>query len=111
MASPNLSCPGCRIRIRASAQDIGLLAGDCPICGARLREASSASSVMGFRLFDLDGWSEQHASSPPPSPDQPVNRGAHRASASAPYEVNAEWAWDEGSSVNGRALAARLPVP
>jgi C4-type Zn-finger protein len=81
-AADHLSCPGCRIRVRASAPEIDLLEGRCPICGATLRAVSSASGVMGFRSFDLDALSEQEPSGPPPTLAQPVDLVARREAAS-----------------------------
>lgn len=53
MPPRHLSCPSCRIRVRADAPEIDLLEGRCPICAAPLRAAVHASGVMGFRSFDL----------------------------------------------------------
>jgi len=61
MSSGHLSCQACRVRVRANAPEIALLEGRCPICGATLGRASSASGVMGFRSFDLDALSEQES--------------------------------------------------
>jgi hypothetical protein len=110
MSSGNLSCPDCRIRVRARAPEIALLEGRCPICGATLEVVSSASSLIGFRSFDLDELSGQDGSGPPPSPPEPVDLLARRE-ASARDQVSAE-AWpDAGNSVGSRALAQRLPAP
>ena len=59
MASRHLSCPACRIRVRADAPAIAVLENRCPLCGAALGAASSAAEVIGFRSFDLDELSEQ----------------------------------------------------
>jgi hypothetical protein len=56
MSAGHLICNGCRIRVRAHAPEIDLLEACCPICQAPLAPAS-ASSVIGFRLFDLDPFS------------------------------------------------------
>jgi len=109
MSSCNLSCPDCRVRVRARAKDIALLEGNCPICGATLR-FSSASEALGLRLFDLDALSEQDGSSPPASPGTPVDLVARHAAASARSAVDAEYGSDDGSSVNSAAVAARLPA-
>ena len=58
MSARHLSCDGCRIRVRASAPEIGLLEGSCPICGAELKAVPFPSGVLGFRSFDLDALSE-----------------------------------------------------
>jgi hypothetical protein len=81
MSARHLGCQGCRIRVRASAPEIDLLEGRCPICGATLRAASSTSEVMGFRSFDLDALSEQEPSDPPATPGQPVDLVARRDAA------------------------------
>jgi hypothetical protein len=83
MSPRHHSCPGCRIRVLANAPEIGLLEGGCPICGAMLTPVSSARSVMGFRLFDMDALSDEGL------------RGASGvqlgAGGSFPSEATAEW--------------------
>jgi hypothetical protein len=59
MSSRHLSCVACRIRLHATAPEIDLLEGMCPICEARLKLASSVADVTGFRLFDLAVLSER----------------------------------------------------
>jgi hypothetical protein len=59
MSRQHLSCPACRIRLRADDPEIALLEGCCPICGDTLNAVSSASNVMGFRCFDLDALSDR----------------------------------------------------
>ncbi len=111
MSSRNLSCPGCRIRVRAGAPNVHLLEGNCPICGATLRPVSSAASVMGFRSFDLDALSEQDLSDPPSTPAEPVDlvaRRARREAASARGDVDGERWTDDGDSVTSRAVASWL---
>ena len=103
MSSGHLSCPGCRIRIRADAPEIALLEGGCPICGATLTPVSSASGVMGFRSFDLEAFSEQESSGPPPTPGQPVDLAVRREAALARDGVDADRWSDEGGSVSGEA--------
>jgi hypothetical protein len=105
MSFRHLSCPGCRIRVRASAPEIGLLEGSCPICGAALKGVSSSSGVLGFRSFDLDALSEQESSDRPPAPRQPVDLVACRAAVSARDDVDAERWSDEGGSVALEAAA------
>ena len=46
----------------SSKIEIELLEGMCPVCGARLKLASSASDLIGFRLFDLSALSDQESS-------------------------------------------------
>jgi hypothetical protein len=58
MSRQHLSCPACRIRVRADAPEIALLEDRCPICGATLNAVSCASDVIGFRCFDLDAFSD-----------------------------------------------------
>jgi hypothetical protein len=65
MSPRYLCCTGCRIRVRANAPEIYLLEGMCTICGTRLQVASSASSAMGFRLFDLGPLSDGGLSGAP----------------------------------------------
>jgi hypothetical protein len=60
----HLGCARCRIRLHASAAEIELLEGACPVCGASL-DISSVSSVMGFRLFDLGVFRDQEPNAPP----------------------------------------------
>jgi hypothetical protein len=105
MSSRHLGCPGCRIRVRASAPEIGLLEGSCPICGAALRPASSSSGVLGFRSFDLDALSEQGSNDPPSAPGQPVDLVARREAALARDDVDTQRWSDEGGSVAREAPA------
>jgi len=81
MPSRNLSCPGCRVRVLANAPNVDLLEGSCPVCGAMLRPVASASSVMGFRLFDMSALSQEDASAPTPAPGAPVEPVVSRAVA------------------------------
>jgi len=105
MSSPHLSCPGCRIRVRADAPEIALLEGRCPICEATLRAVSSASGVIGLRSFDLDVLSQQGSSGPPPTPGQPVDLAARREAALLRDGFDADRWSDEGGSVSGEAVA------
>jgi hypothetical protein len=104
MSLRHLSCPGCRIRVRASAPEIDLLEGSCPICGGTLREVS-ASGVIGFRSFELDALSGQESSGPPPTPGQPVDLVVRREAALARDAFDAARWSDEGGSVSGEAVA------
>src|SRR5436190_5304026 len=62
MSRRHLGCVACRIRLHASAPEIELLEGMCPVCGARLKLASCVSDLMGFRLFDLGLLSDEESS-------------------------------------------------
>ena len=105
MSLRHLSCPRCRIRVRASAPEIDLLEGGCPICGATLRQVSSASGVIGLRSFDLDSLSGKESSGPPPTPGQPVDLVARREAVLARDGFDADRWSDEGGSVSGEAVA------
>jgi hypothetical protein len=101
----HLSCPGCRIRVRASAPEIDLLEGSCPICGATLTPVLSASGVMGFRSFDLDVLSEQQSSGPPPTAGQPIDLEVRSEAALARDGFDADRCLDEGGHLSGEAVA------
>jgi hypothetical protein len=73
MSRQHLSCPTCRIRVRATDPQIALLGNRCPICGATLGSVSSAADVMGFRSFDLDEFSEQEPHDQPNPPGNPAD--------------------------------------
>jgi hypothetical protein len=109
MASRHLSCPGCRIRVRASAPEIGLLEGRCPICGAALTPVSSSAAVLGFRSFDLDALSEREPSASPREPGQPVDLIARREAESEGYPRAQRW-WDESGSVSREAVSERPAI-
>ncbi len=112
MSSLNLSCADCRVRVRASAPEIDVLEGDCPICGAPLQAGATASSLIGFRSFDLDALSD-HAENdrPPPTYPEPVDLVARRNAASAAGQLGVgHLPDDDGGGVGGRALAERLPA-
>ncbi len=108
MSSRHLSCQGCRIRVRASGPEIELSEGSCPICGATLRQVSSASGVIGLRSFDLDSLSGKESSGPPPTPGQPVDLVARREAALARDGFDADRWSDEGGGVSGEAVAECL---
>jgi hypothetical protein len=111
MSSRHLSCQGCRIRVRASAPEIDLLEGDCPICGAKLTAVPFPSGVMGFRSFDLDVLSEQASSAEqassgrPPAPVPAVDFVARRKAALALDALDTERWSDEGGGVSAAAVA------
>ena len=100
----HLSCLGCRIRVRASAPEIDLLEGGCPVCGAMLTPVSS-SSVIGFRSFDLSELSKQESDDPPKALGNPVAHLARRESASAPDDLDADRWSDDGGLVDSVAVA------
>ena len=108
MSSRHLSCERCRIRVRADSTEIDLLEGRCPICETTLTAASCASSVLGFRSFDLDPLSE------PTSDDQSnVGEGAvdfisRLGRACAQDVVDADRWSDDGGPVNRQAVANYL---
>jgi hypothetical protein len=91
--------------VRASAPEIGLLDGNCPICAAALIPVYSSSDVLGFRSFDLDGLSEQESSAPPPTAGQRVDLVARLEAASGRDDVDAGRWSDEGGSVACEAAA------
>jgi hypothetical protein len=105
MSSRHLSCPGCRIRVRASAPELDLLEGSCPICGVTLRAVSSASDVVGFRSFDLEALSDQELDHRPSAPGNPVDFVARRKAASVRDDLDAERWSDDGGSINREAVA------
>ncbi len=76
--------------------------GCCPICEAPLTPVSSASGVIGFRLFDLDALSEQQPSGPPATPGQAVNLVGRREAAFARDDAD-RWS-DEGGSISVEAV-------
>jgi len=89
MSARHLSCPCCRIRVLASAPAIDLLEARCPICEATLTPASSASSVIGFRSFDLDAFSESEPRQPPQVLAWPSNLAARREAELARNDLDA----------------------
>lgn len=107
MSARHLSCTGCRIRVRANAPEIGLLEGNCPICGVTLVAVPFPSGVVGFRSFDLDALSEQASNDRPSAPAQPVDLAARREAASARDGFDADRWSDEGGNVSGPAVAER----
>jgi hypothetical protein len=108
MSARHLSCPGCRIRVRASAPEIGLLEGMCPICGAVLTPVSSSLGVVGFRSFDLDELSEPESSGRPrPTAGLPLDLAARREAASARDEADGQRWSNEGGRVAREAVAER----
>jgi hypothetical protein len=65
-AARHLGCESCRIRLRASAPEVDLLDGMCPLCGEPLRLAARVADVLGFGLFDVGlGLPSDHESRRP----------------------------------------------
>jgi hypothetical protein len=86
MSLHHVSCAVCRIRLRATAPEIELLDGMCPICGLRLQPATDAASVLGFRSFDWGDDGDQptgEPSDPAPPPTDMVTRRRVAAAAAA----------------------------
>ena len=105
MSPRHLSCQDCRIRVRASAPEIELLEGSCPICGATLEAVPYSSGVMGFRSFDLDALSEQGSSDRPLEPAQPVDLAARREAALTRDGFEGDRRLDESSRISAEAVA------
>lgn len=102
----HLSCSACRLRLRADSPAITILEGRCPICGATLSAAASASEVLGFRSFELGALLPRGRDQPPaPSIDQ-AQLTARREAARAQDTQDAQrWA-DDG----GLALGATVTI-
>lgn len=109
MSARHLSCEDCRVRFRASAPEIDLLEGDCPICGAKLTAVPFPSGVVGFRSFDLDALSRQESSGLPPAPTPVVDFVARRQAALARDARDAERWSDQGGAVSA-AVVPELPA-
>ncbi len=109
MSPRHLSCPACRIRVRANAPEIALLEDRCPLCGATLRPVSSASSVLGFRSFDLDALAEQESDHRPNRPRASADFVARREAALARDDLDAHGWSDEGGKIASGA-AAKWPA-
>jgi hypothetical protein len=105
MSSRHLSCQACRIRVRASAPEIDLLEGGCPLCGAKLGAVPFPSGVVGFRSFDLDVLSEQGSSDRPRTPPPLGDLVARREAALARDGFDADRWSGEGGSVSCEAVA------
>jgi hypothetical protein len=108
MSCRHLSCGGCRIRIRADAREIDLLDGRCPICAEALGAISPASSVLGFRAFDLDAFSDHPSTKLPSATGDAVDLVARDATASATNDFAADRWTDDGGAVDD--VVARRPV-
>jgi hypothetical protein len=106
-----MTCAGCRIRLRASAPEIELLDGLCPICAAVLQPAEHAANALGFRAFDWDADAQEEPGEPPDTLGPPADLQARRQRALAAEELDtARWS-DEGGSVRVEAVAAWPSLP
>lgn len=105
MSCPHLSCPACRIRVRANDPEIALLDDRCPICGATLSPVSHASDVMGFRCFDLDAFAEQEPHNQLDQPGNPTDLVSRREAALARDHMDAHRWSDDGGDMISEAVA------
>jgi hypothetical protein len=108
VSSRHLSCERCRIRVRADSTEIGLLEGCCPICETTLTVASCASSVVGFRSFDLDTFSERTSDDQSNAHGRAVDFISRLGRAWAQDVVDADRWSDDGGTVNRQAVANYL---
>lgn len=105
MASRHLSCPACRIRVRANAPEIALLEDRCPLCGAPLGTVSPAAGVIGFRYFDLDELAEQKSDDQADRSGYPVDLAAHRQATPVQDALDtSRWEDDGGRAANEIAV-------
>ena len=102
-----LRCLDCRIRVAATAPEIAVLEGRCPICGAALSAAPSAAGVLGLRSFDLGVLSDQEPSDPPRTPGRPVDLADRRDAGLARDGLDVDRWSDEGGTVSVAAVAER----
>jgi hypothetical protein len=105
MSPRHLSCPACRIRVRANALEIAVLKDRCPLCGGTLGPVSSAQGVMGLRSFRRDSPSEQESGDQPSVPGNPADFVSRRAAALARDDVDAHRWSDDGGSIASEAAA------
>ena len=105
MSWRHLSCPGCRIRVRADAREIDLLDGRCPICAETLGPISPASSVLGFRSFDLDTLSDHPSNELPSAIGEAVDLVVRRETARTRDSFDADRWSDDGGAVNAEKVA------
>jgi hypothetical protein len=103
MSTRHLCCADCRIRMLASAPEIDVLEGRCPICEATLSAITSAAGVIGFQSFDLCVLSDQASGDLPPG--RPGDLAARRDAASARDGLDIDRWSDEGGSISVQALA------
>jgi|SRR5271170_1928421 len=104
MSCRHLSCPACRIRVRANAPEIALLEDHCPLCGAALGTVSPAAGVIGFRYFDLDELAEQESCDQADRSGRPVDLVAHREAAPVQDAFDTDrWEDDGGRGANAVA--------
>ena len=105
MPSGHLSCPGCRIRLRADSPGIDLLEKRCPVCGATLLEAASASELVGFRSLEPSAIFGREPDDHPDSTADPAEFLSRRQAACARDAQDCERWSDDGGSVDGEAVA------
>src|SRR6185312_8241713 len=98
-----LCCADCRIRMLASAPEIDVLEGRCPICEAALNAITSAAGVVGFQSFDLCVLSDQASGDLPPG--RPADLAARRNDASARDGLDVDRWSDEGGRISVQARA------
>ncbi len=101
MAARHLSCPACRLRVRANAPAIAVLENHCPLCGAPLSAVASAAAVMGFRSFDLDELSEQKSTEHADRSGNPDDLAGRRKAAPVHDALDAQRWEDDGGSAAG----------
>lgn len=103
MSARHLYCADCRLRVLASAPEIDLLEGRCPLCEATLSGATLAAGVVGFQSFDLCVLSDRESRDLPPG--RPADLAARRHAASARDGLDVDRWSDEGGSIGVEALA------
>jgi hypothetical protein len=106
MSWRHLSCASCRIRVRADAREIDLLDGRCPICGEMLGAVSPASSVLGFRSFDLDTLSDHPSNELSRATGEAVDLVASHGTTPALDDFGADRWSDDGGAVNGETVTS-----
>lgn len=104
----HLSCPACRLRLRADSPAVTILEGRCPLCAVTLHVGGSASDVVGFRSFDLDALFAPPSEDQPGPPLDPAPFLARREAARKQDTQDAERWSDDGGRV---AVMAVAPPP
>jgi hypothetical protein len=107
MPPGHLSCPACRIRLRADSPAIDLLEKRCPICGATLREAASASELVGFRSLEPSALFGRELDDHRGSTADPAEFLSRRQAACARDAHDFERWSDDGGIADDDAVAAR----